>query len=92
MSRERGACPRPFGTWNVVGGTSSVRYEDTRKDNLCSSVWYEESSRLDYVRQVQSRAKGELVIVHPVRGINQAGLRPSGMKSGIGEFVLVRPA
>ena len=37
-SRKRRACPRPFGMRNQVGGTSSVRYEDTRMENLSSSV------------------------------------------------------
>ena len=35
----------------------------------------------DFVRPVRSRAEGELVHVHPVRGIMQAGLRLSGTKS-----------
>ena len=45
---------------------------------MSSSIWYKESIRWDFVRLVQSRMKGELALVHPVRGIKQAGLRPSG--------------
>ena len=39
-SQKMRACPRPFGTRNQVGRTSSVRYEVKRKDSLSSSVRY----------------------------------------------------
>ena len=45
------------------------------------SIWYEESSKPDYILPVRCRVKGEHVLVCPVRGIMQAGLRPSGTKS-----------
>ena len=48
---------------------------------MSSFVWYEESSRWFFVHLVRSRAKVELVLVRPVRGFKQAGLRPSGTKS-----------
>ena len=79
-SRERSTCPRPSGTRNQVGGTSSICYEDTRKENLSSSVWNEESNTRDFVRQVRSRTNSELVLVRPVCGYNQAGLRLSCTK------------
>ena len=75
------ACPRPSSTWNQVGGTISVRYKVARKEGFYSSVWYEDSCKEDYVLPVRSRAKGEHVLFCTVRGIKQAGLRPSGMKS-----------
>ena len=50
-SRERTASPRPAGTTNQAGETTSLQYEVTQ---------------------------GELVHVRQVRGINKAGLRPSG--------------
>ena len=80
-SRETNACPRPSGTWNQAGGTSSIRYEVARKEGLSSSVRYVESSRWDYVCLVYKHANGQLVLVRPVRGLNQAGLRTSGTKS-----------
>ena len=81
ITRERRACPRSSGIWNDVGGTSSVWYEDVRKENLPSSVRNEESSMWDIIRPIRSCVKRELVIVHPVHGINHAGLCPFGMKS-----------
>ena len=80
-SHERRACPRPSGTWKQVGVTSSIRYEVMRKESLSTSVWYDESCRQDFVHQVQSSVKEVLVLVRPVRGIQQAGLRLSGTKS-----------
>ena len=44
-------------------------------------VWNEESSRQDIVRPDRSRMNGSLVLICPVRGIKQAGLRPSDTKS-----------
>ena len=78
---ERRACPHPSSTRNKFGGISSVCCEYVRKENLSSFVWYPKSSGLDIICAVRSCTKGELVIVHPARGINQAGLRPSGTKS-----------
>ena len=80
-SCERRACPRPFCTLNVVGRASSIRYEDARKQNLSSSVRYDESSRRDFVRLVRSCVIGDLVIVYPVRRINEVELCPSCMMS-----------
>ena len=65
-SRKRSAYPRPSSTRNQVGGTSSVRYEDVRKENLSSSVRYEETSRRDFICLAPSRLKGEIVLVHLV--------------------------
>ena len=79
--RDRRTCPRPSDTWNQSGGNSSVRYEVERNVSLPSSVWYEESSWLDFVRLVRSRAKGEHVLVRLVRGIKHVGHRPSSTKS-----------
>ena len=42
--RETKVCPRPSGTRNQVGGTSSFRYELERNKGLSSPIWYEESS------------------------------------------------
>ena len=42
---------------------------------------YEESSRRDFVHPVRRRAKGELVLVCPKRGINHCGIRQSITKS-----------
>ena len=66
---------------NVVGRASSIRYEDARKQNLSSSVRYDETSRRDFVRLVRSCVIGDLVIVNPVRGINEVELCPSCMMS-----------
>ena len=79
-SCERKACTRPSGTRNQVGGTSSIQYKDARKENLSSFVQYKESIRLEFVCPVRSRAKGDLVLIRLVRGIMQAGHRPSGTK------------
>ena len=67
MNSERCACPRSSGTRNHGGVTSSI--------------WYEESNRQNFIRLVQSRAKGGLVLVHLVPGIMLEELRPSGLKS-----------
>ena len=67
MYLERCACPRSSHTRNHGGVTPSVRYE--------------ESSRQNFVRLVQSHAKGGLVLVHPVPRIMLEGLRPFGLKS-----------
>ena len=90
-SCERRACPHPSSMGNQAGWTSSVRYEVTRKESLSTSVWYDESSRRDFVHQVQSSVKGELVLVRPVLGIKQAGLHLSGTMSHDRLLVLVRP-
>ena len=81
MSRERKACPLPSGTRNQAGWTSSVWCEVTRKKCLSSSIWYRDSSRWHFVHPVRSRAKGELILVRPKRGVKQARIRPSDMKS-----------
>ena len=65
-SRERSAYPRPSGTRNQVGRTSSIRYKDVRKENLSSSVRYEETSRRDFVSPVPSHVEGEIVLVRLV--------------------------
>ena len=80
-SCERRACTRPSDTRNQVGRTSSIQYEDARKENLSSSVQYEESIWREFVCPVRSHAKGDLVLVRLVQGIMQAGLRLSGTKS-----------
>ena len=54
-----------------------VLYKVARKECLFSSVHYEESSRWDIIHPVRCRVKGELLLIHPVRGIKQAGIRPS---------------
>ena len=59
-SREMRACPRPFGTRNQVGGTSSVLYEVVRKESLSSSIWYKESSTQDIVHQYEVVLKDSL--------------------------------
>ena len=79
--RERRTCHHLSNTRNQSGGTLSVMYEVTRKESLSSSIQYEEQSRRDFVRPVRSHMKGELVLIHPLRGIKQAGLRPSYTKS-----------
>ena len=61
-SRKWRAGPRPSGTRNQVGGTSSVRFKVARKEGLSSTVRYEESSWLDFVSLVQSHAKGGLAL------------------------------
>ena len=80
-SRERSASPRPSGTMNQAGRTSSVRYEGVRMESTSSFVRYEESSRQNFVCLLRSRAIGMLVLVRLVRGIKSAGLRPYGTKS-----------
>ena len=49
------------------------------KGRLVLVVWYEESSRLDFVGRVRSHAKGGVALIRLVRGIKQ--LHPSGTKS-----------
>ena len=80
-SRKRRACPRLSNTRNQASGTSYVRYDVTRKESLSSSIRYVESSRRDFVHLVRRRAKGELVLVCPIRGINHGGIRQSSTKS-----------
>ena len=80
-SRESRACPHPSCTLNQAGETSSVWYEDVRKENLSSSVRYKESIRLEFVRPVRSCAKGDLGLVRPVQGIKWKGLRLSDTTS-----------
>ena len=65
-SRKWRACPCLYGTRNKAGGTSSVRFEVSRKVCSSSSIWYEKSCKRDFVRLVRSRAKGEHVLVHPI--------------------------
>ena len=79
LSCERKACPLSSGTRNQAGSTSSVRYEVVRKMCLSSSIQCRESSRQHFVHLIRCCAKGGLALVHQVRGIKQAGLRPSGM-------------
>ena len=79
-SPEWGACPCPSGMWKQVGRTSSVRYEVAQKESLSTSVRYDESCWQDFVCLVRSSTKGELILVRPVHGIKQAGLRLSGTK------------
>ena len=80
-SHERKTCPHLFGMRNHVSGTSSVRYEVVRKESLSTFVQYEESSKRNFFRPVQSSEKGELVLVCSEEGIKQAGLRLPGTKS-----------
>ena len=80
-SRETKACPRPSSTRNQAGGTSPNRYEVVQSEGLYSSVRYEELSKQDFICLVQSCGKGWLVRFHQARGIKQAGLRSSSMKS-----------
>ena len=61
--------------------TSSVRDDVVQKEGLSSSVKYNESSWWDFVRLVRRHAKAKHVLFCPVRGIKQAGLRPSLTKS-----------
>ena len=81
MSRERRVCPRPFGTRNQASGTSSVRYEVVQRAGSSSSVLYDESSRQDFVRPLQSHVKEEHVHVRLVRDIKQVGLHQSSSNS-----------
>ena len=62
-------CPRPFVTSNQAGGTSSVNYNVVRKVSISSSIWFEETSRRDFVPLVRCHAKGVLVLIRRVRGI-----------------------
>ena len=48
---------------------------------MSSSARYEESSGRDFIRLVRCHVKVGLVLVYPVRGIKQAGLRPFSTKS-----------
>ena len=80
-SRDRRAHPRLSGTRNQASGTSFDRYVIVRKEGKSSSIRYEKSSKQDFVRLVQSHVKEVLVLVHLVRGIKQAAVRPSGTKS-----------
>ena len=71
---------RPVRGNNLVGirpsGTKS------RERRACpSSVWYEESSRWDFIHLIRSCSKGKLVPVHPVQGIKLVGLHQSGTRS-----------
>ena len=50
------------------------------KGRLVLVVWYEESSRLDFVGTVRSHAKGGLALIRLLRGIKQAALHLSGTK------------
>ena len=67
--------------WNKASGTSSVQFEASQKWHLSSCFRYKESSKWDFVCLVQSRVKGEHVLVCPVQGIMLAGLRSSFTKS-----------
>ena len=80
-SSESRTCPCLSGTWNQVGRTSSVLYEVPRNESLSLSVGYQESCERHFVCLLRSHAKGEHVLVQLVRGIKQAGLRPSNTKS-----------
>ena len=80
-SRERSASPRPLGTRNQAGGTSSVQYESVQMESTSSFVRYKESSRWDFVCLLRSRTIGWQVLVRLVQGIKQAGLRLSSTKS-----------
>ena len=66
------ACPHPFGTMKLAGGTSSIWYEVARKESLSSSIRYKESSKRDFVYPVHSHANGQLVLVCPVHGLKHA--------------------
>ena len=79
-SRERTASPRPAGTTNQAGKTTSLSTKSHR-ESLSTFVRYEESLRWDFIRPVRSRVIGGHVIVPLVRGIKHAGLLPSGKKS-----------
>ena len=68
-SREWRACPTLSGTRNQAGRTTSIWYEVERKEDLSSSVQYEESSRLHFVCLVRSHTKGELFLVLSVQGM-----------------------
>ena len=56
---------------NQVGGTSSVRYEVVRTESLSSFVWYEESSKLEFVRP--DKATRWRACPRPSGTSNQAG-------------------
>ena len=77
QSHERRACPRPFGTRNQAGRTSSIRYKVAQKEDFFSSIRYEESSWWDFVRPVRSRVNGGHVLVRPIRSRVKGGLAPS---------------
>ena len=79
-SRKRRVCPCSSGMKNQAGQTSFVLYKVTRKESLSLFVRYEEPGMWDIVRPIRSRAKEELALVCPVRGIKQVGLRRSGSK------------
>ena len=55
------------------------------------SIQHKESSRQDFVCPVRSRSKGQLVLIHLVRGIMQAGLCTSGTKLREWRACPVRP-
>ena len=80
VTRKMGL-PRPSGMRNHALRTSFIQSEVVQKLSLSSFVRYEESSRWDFVHLVRRRAKGEHVLVCPIRGINQAGIRQFGTKS-----------
>ena len=74
--RERRTYPLPSDTRNQSGRNLSVRYEVTRKVSLSSSKWYDESSRLDFVRPVRSRVKQILVLVNTKESSTRDFVRP----------------
>ena len=78
---QKEGCPRPAGMRNQASGTLSVRYDVARREGSSSSVRYNESSRWDFARPLQSCVKGEHVLARLVWGIKQVGQHPSGSKS-----------
>ena len=51
-SHEMNACPRPSGSWNQAGGTSSILYKVARNECLSSSIPFLKSSGREFVHPV----------------------------------------
>ena len=75
-SLERRTYPDPSDMRNQSSRNLSVRYEVARKVSLSSSKWYDESSRLDFVRLVRSRVKQMLVLVRTKESSTRDFVRP----------------
>ena len=80
-SRTWTACQRPSGTRNTASGTSAIWYVIARLEGTSSSIRYNESSMQDFEHPERSPANGGLVLVCPIRGNNQAGIRLMSMKT-----------
>ena len=76
-SRKTRACPCHSGTQNQASGTSYVRFKVVRRESMSSSGWYE--VKLGGTTSVSYEVtQGELVHIHLVQRIKQAGLRLFG--------------